>query len=213
LETSYTRMLSLEKKYGSQVPILIHSDLTVINEKSDVISDSFMKYLHLRNIMEKPLKYLLMQNFVTGCTCFFNSALAQEASPIPEKAALHDWWLALIAAARGMIAYVPEPKVLYRHHGKNTIGAKGLREIIRTLSMERLNNQMNRLLNQANELRNHLLLHSEPVPRELELFISSMRKGGLKSAYCIFSSGIRTQRFGINLLYLLIIMRKEYLRL
>ena len=37
---------------------------------------------------------------------------------------MHDWWLALVAAAFGHIGYVPEPTALYRQHGANDTGAK-----------------------------------------------------------------------------------------
>ena len=38
---------------------------------------------------------------------------------------MHDWWLALIGAAFGRVAYLDEPLLLYRQHEKNVIGGKG----------------------------------------------------------------------------------------
>lgn len=43
---------------------------------------------------------------------------------VPEHAIMHDWWFALVAAAFGKIGVVEQPKVLYRQHGTNEIGAK-----------------------------------------------------------------------------------------
>lgn len=37
---------------------------------------------------------------------------------------MHDWWLALVAAAFGQIGFVSEPTILYRQHGYNEVGAK-----------------------------------------------------------------------------------------
>ena len=37
---------------------------------------------------------------------------------------MHDWWVALVAAAFGRIEYVPHATILCRQHGRNAIGAK-----------------------------------------------------------------------------------------
>ena len=37
---------------------------------------------------------------------------------------MHDWWLALVAAAAGRIVWTREPLVRYRQHGANDTGAK-----------------------------------------------------------------------------------------
>ena len=36
---------------------------------------------------------------------------------------MHDWWLAMVAAAFGHIEFVPQSLVRYRQHGRNTLGA------------------------------------------------------------------------------------------
>ena len=37
---------------------------------------------------------------------------------------MHDWWLALVAAAFGTLIFLDTPLVHYRQHDANTIGAK-----------------------------------------------------------------------------------------
>jgi len=53
-----------------------------------------------------------------------NRALVQLALPVPGEALVHDYWLALVAAAAGQIGTVHEPLVSYRQHSANVIGAR-----------------------------------------------------------------------------------------
>jgi hypothetical protein len=61
---------------------------------------------------------------VTGAACLINRPLLELALPIPMEAVMHDWWLALTAAAFGAIGVVEKSTVFYRQHGRNEIGAK-----------------------------------------------------------------------------------------
>ena len=116
-------MQDMEKQYPN-LPILVHSDLEVVDQSLALIAGSFMGFQGLKPETIDPLHVLLVQNFVTGCTIIVNRRLLQMALPIPREALMHDWWLALCAAALGKIAYVDQPLVKYRQHEKNTVGAK-----------------------------------------------------------------------------------------
>ncbi len=124
LELSLQKMRALEAEHGADKPLLVFTDLTVVDEDLNVIQDSFWKYQGLRPQRCNSLNRLLLQNVVTGCTALMNRTLMQMAVPIPEKAHVHDWWIALVAAAFGSAGYVAGPTVLYRQHGENIIGAK-----------------------------------------------------------------------------------------
>lgn len=104
------------------VPVLVHTDLTVVGEDRSVINPSFFAYEKL-SPDRNSLKELICQNNVTGCTVMFNRALRDLVPAPPEGAVMHDWWCALIAAAFGRIAVINEPLVLYRQHGGNQVGA------------------------------------------------------------------------------------------
>lgn len=66
---------------------------------------------------------LLAMNSFPGCAMLANRALLDLALPIPPEAVMHDWWLALVAAAKGRIVVVDEPLVRYRIHQSNAVGA------------------------------------------------------------------------------------------
>lgn len=120
-------MRAEEDRLGPGVPILVHSDLELIDRDGRTIHPSFMSFQHIRDEPSAPLRTLLVQNYVTGCTVLVNRPLLDAALPIPPAAMVHDWWLALVAAASGKISCDPTPTVRYRQHGGNQIGAKGWR--------------------------------------------------------------------------------------
>ncbi|MEH6571148.1 MAG: glycosyltransferase family 2 protein [Halioglobus sp.] len=112
--------------HGGEVsPLLVHSDLSVVDEDLVPIHPSLADHMALDASPDRPLNCLLTRNFVTGCATACNRRLLEQATPIPNAAIMHDWWLALIAASSGAIRYINEPLVKYRQHEANTIGATG----------------------------------------------------------------------------------------
>ncbi len=118
------RFKKLQKQFGNSLPILIHSDLIVVDNQINIINKSFMTLRNIYHEFEQPLNTLLAQNFVTGCTIAINRSLLEFTLPIPKEVLIHDWWLALCAAVAGKIDFIKNPTVLYRQHEKNTVGAK-----------------------------------------------------------------------------------------
>jgi len=123
IEKEYKLMKEQESLYPN-TPLLIHTDLTVVNENLEKISDSFIKYQNL-NPSQTKLNKLLLQNIITGCTIMINRELALLSSPFPKEVIMHDWWIALVATTFGRIFYLPEATIKYRQHNSNKIGAKG----------------------------------------------------------------------------------------
>lgn len=117
-------MKELEKGSPINTPLLVHSDLKVVDRDLNVLSPSFWHYSEINPQKGQVLNRLLMQNVVTGCAMMINRTLLELALPIPENSAMHDWWLALVAAAFGKIEIMPESTIWYRQHGKNALGAK-----------------------------------------------------------------------------------------
>lgn len=118
------RMRAIEESLGRDTPVLVHTDLVVVDQELRRVAGSFWRYSSLNPAIGDTLGRLLVNNVVTGCATTINRALLRLAYPIPAAAVMHDWWLALVAAACGRLEYIPEPTVLYRQHGGNVIGAK-----------------------------------------------------------------------------------------
>lgn len=125
MEKSLLKIKELEDKYGKHTPALVHTDLKVVDQDLETIHGSFWKYAGL-NALEGKGKLItqLAQNSVTGNTICANRSLIEIARPIPKESIMHDWWIAIVASAFGVVGKIDEPMVLYRQHGSNAIGAK-----------------------------------------------------------------------------------------
>ncbi|MGC3963372.1 MAG: glycosyltransferase family 2 protein [Rhodocyclaceae bacterium] len=138
LERLFACMRNLEGE-ADVVPALVHCDLELVDETLSPIAPSFWRYQGI-DPARNDLARLLMENTVTGCATLINRALLERALPMPDAAQMHDYWLALIAAAMGRIAYVDASLVRYRQHGKNVVGASrpgGMGEVLKVDSSVR----------------------------------------------------------------------------
>lgn len=80
---------------------------------------------------------LLWQNEVSGALAVFDAALLERALPFPlttSPAAMHDHWLAVVAAARGRVLVLPDVVQDYVQHGSNVLGEPRLTSIAAWLS-------------------------------------------------------------------------------
>jgi glycosyltransferase involved in cell wall biosynthesis len=116
-------MQKIESSNTTTIPILVHSDLEVVDRVMCTINTSFMDYAGISPAPPR-LEHLLCQNIVTGCACLINRTLLKLALPVSREVPLHDWWLALLALSCGVIGYVEQTLVRYRQHEKNVVGVK-----------------------------------------------------------------------------------------
>jgi glycosyltransferase involved in cell wall biosynthesis len=122
LELSISAMKAIEGEQGSGAPILVFSDMAIVDDKLEVIAPSLWKLGHI-NPDRASLGAMLVQNLVTGCTVLANRSLISKGSPIPQGATMHDTWLGLIAVVFGTLHPLHETTVQYRQHGGNAVGA------------------------------------------------------------------------------------------
>jgi glycosyltransferase involved in cell wall biosynthesis len=125
LSQSMNKMHELEARFGQSTPLLVHTDLSVVDRSLKPIHSSFWQYQHLQPENSRRLNRQLSYNVVTGCTMLANAPLLRAANPLPDIAPMHDWWISLVAVAIGQVDYVNNATILYRQHGANSIGSKG----------------------------------------------------------------------------------------
>lgn len=130
IEITYQKMKDTEKGKVS-VPVLVFSDLMVVDSKLNVINDKMSRYQNL-NMQNISFNKLIIQNIVTGCTVMINRECLIKSRVQKTECdyiIMHDWWCALVASYFGKIGYIDESLILYRQHGINSVGAKKVKSL------------------------------------------------------------------------------------
>jgi glycosyltransferase involved in cell wall biosynthesis len=122
LEISFREMQTVEAKHGANTPVLVFSDMELMEEDRTPINSSLWKIARV-NPDRAGLGTMLAQNLVSGCTALANRSLILKGRPIPGDAIMHDAWLGLVAAAFGILHPLHETTIQYRQHEGNAIGA------------------------------------------------------------------------------------------
>lgn len=98
-------------------PTLYASRLAVVNER--------LRPIRLTQRPNELSFYsAVCENVLTGCTMALNSAFREKVvHALPQRIAMHDWWLYLLATTTATLVFDDTPTVLYRQHTNNAIGA------------------------------------------------------------------------------------------
>ncbi len=118
-------MLKLKAKYKNGVPLLVHTDLVLVDSNLNVLSDSMWRSQAL-DPERKRLNQVIMHSNACGNTFMFNAELRDLVLPIPSGCIMHDYWTTTVAAAFGHIATVNRGTILYRQHQTNACGGESL---------------------------------------------------------------------------------------
>jgi glycosyltransferase involved in cell wall biosynthesis len=115
------RMESINK----DIPLLVYTDLIVVNENRKVLFDSFWSYAGLYpQLASKNIYYLAIRNCVTGCTTMINKKAKEISLPFVYPLEMHDAWVAINTMKYGKISYIKNQTIEYRQHGSNVCGAQ-----------------------------------------------------------------------------------------
>jgi len=103
---------------------LVYGDMTVIDEDGEVLQQSWLA----GDVTPEGrcLGAQLAGNNITASSIVMPGAVLRAVAPIPAGMPWADWWLATRVAQVADIAYLAEPRTLYRFHGANmSLGAQG----------------------------------------------------------------------------------------
>lgn len=158
IEISLNKIKEMEQKYGKKIPLLVHTDLLVVDEDLEIINSSFFLQEGLKVYKnEEVLKALFLQNNLVGCTMFFNKIAKELALPFPKHIIMHDYWLGLVVASKGKIEFVNQKTIKYRQHKKNVVGAKNyisFKSLKKVFDKKYLDKSINAIIMQNKEVVN-----------------------------------------------------------
>lgn len=120
IELSMKRMKEIERQ---GIPIIVHTDMKVVDNSLKTIYKSFWEYSRL---LPEKTSFIEMAvcNSANGCTMLFNQKAKEVALQNVKYAKMHDILLnQSVAANGGIISPIYEPTVLYRQHANNVVGA------------------------------------------------------------------------------------------
>jgi glycosyltransferase involved in cell wall biosynthesis len=123
VEKTLNKMKEIESQYP-QKPLLVFTDLKVVDADLNVISNSLWRYQHTNPMHAKDIYALSISNPVTGCTIMINQKAKEVSLPMSQKSLMHDLWIALNVTHYGYVDFIDEPTILYRQHNENIIGAQ-----------------------------------------------------------------------------------------
>lgn len=118
-------------EYSNEKPILVFSDLYIVDEKLNVIEKSYWRYMRFFDIIysNNNVNLLKTVNYVTGCTVMFNRNCRDLAINIDcNYIDMHDSLVALcVVGSDGVLLPIAEPLLKYRQHDLNVVGARNVR--------------------------------------------------------------------------------------
>ena len=125
LQVCQEKMRQSERQYGDDMPIVVHTDLVVVDGKLHIVAKSFWHYAFIKpDVLNRKVQYLAICNSVTGCTILMNKSAKKVALPFGAKALMHDAAVAVnVKKCGGKIMPIFQSTMLYRQHGHNTLGA------------------------------------------------------------------------------------------
>lgn len=198
IEKTIDMMKELERT-NSDLPLLIHTDLEVVDEKLNLLNKSFWKY-EKRDPSLNSINRLIMQSTVTGCTMMINRKLAELSFPVSENSIMHDWWISMVASCFGKIAYLEESTISYRQHSSNDTGSKKfglsliLKKAINFLFFDELYKHLDRNIKQANSfLSQYESLLDTDTKNMLRNFVSIKEKSFLEKRRILIKHDILKQ--------------------
>lgn len=180
VEASLKALKEAEKAFP-KTPLLLHTDLSVVDSHKKMIAPSFWRYSGLNPIKTSTFNRLLIQNTVTGCSMVINKELKELIGLIPKEAIMHDWWLALLASAFGKVISLPTPTLLYRQHTQNVLGAQkfSLQKLLKKgfnylSSSEDYEKRIKARFNQAKAFQ---ALYGDLIPQQNKVILEAFLEG------------------------------------
>jgi glycosyltransferase involved in cell wall biosynthesis len=190
-------------------PLLIFSDLTLVDQSLNILSPSHHRahHVNMKNYLTWPTSTVV--NFVSGCSLMINRQLLEKALPFPDECLMHDWWLAIMGQYLGKIYYLPVSTIFYRQHSSNhsyiTKTSFELKHLQKSLPLVQQQNKLTLILDQ---------LEFFAKKYKIEKFIRALpqiKKGGLLSVLVVLKLKLMPDNWYRKINFLLKIFLRFFL--
>jgi rhamnosyltransferase len=140
-------MDAMLQQKSTDIPVLVHSDLSMIDGADKIINNSYFSYRNYVLGDHKNLGHILGPCGVMGNTLLINKKLKEIILPFPDKLDVHDYWIAVNCELFGKRVTLDEQLVKYRIHdnnSSNTLGSLSKKHILTTKEVHLPNLNTNR---------------------------------------------------------------------
>lgn len=167
LSQSMQAMTQLESQWGYEIPLLVFTDLRVVDDRLTVLYESFWAKMAIDPGWIEQFAQLLPGAVVTGSTMMVNRSLMNLALRMPSEAYMHDRWISLLTSVFGKFSAIDRQTVLYRQHDGNVIGIG--EDAASTSFLHRLRNLNSHLVtwrHNQRQAQGFLNTHGDEMPEE-----------------------------------------------
>ena len=177
---SMAAMQALERETAANIPLLVFTDLTIVDEQLQPQHASFWRFTDITPRNSNRLARALGHNPVTGCTALINLPMLALARRMPSAATMHDRWIGLLAASLGKAAWLPEATVLYRQHAANVVGARQVDSTPGGLARRatHLKPRLAERLRTESQAAALLALHGDAMPEKHRALLANFLRSG-----------------------------------
>ncbi|MDO4849577.1 MAG: glycosyltransferase family 2 protein [Coriobacteriia bacterium] len=133
IEVEVSAVLDNERGHGSSCPIMVHSDLALIDRDGRALNVTMREIITDADIKTASPEQVLLTSVATGCTMALNRPCIDECLKVGRlgDVVMHDWWATLTACMLGVRVYIDESLVFYRQHENSVVGALGKQASVR----------------------------------------------------------------------------------
>lgn len=115
---------SLNKLTSDKLDLVV-CNMLVVDEKLNIMDDSYFNFINLKLDKNFTFKDYLFRNPAAGCAMAFKKTLLKRILPFPDLKHpyyIHDWYIYMIGQAYGNVGFINEPLSRYRQHSTNNVG-------------------------------------------------------------------------------------------
>lgn len=215
LEVLYRIMAEMENEKGKELPIMLYSDMFLIDSKGNRNEKTINEYSSIK--LKNRYDLFFSPTYVWGCSTFFNKALFNLAPDfsLDSKVARmmsHDGFYSKLADMYGEITFIETPLVDYRRHEENVsslpsrgfsfnLAMKGISDLARRHAYQY--SQILFLLNLTKQISINPILDLIGLKEALE-------NGGIKSFLFLLRNRVTNKSFSKTVALYFVLLSKSY---